>query len=232
MTIDKIVAVTVSKDPVNWPLPNVPHLISNEPIYATRNDPFRYVSEMARIRNSAVETALEAHPEAAHVLVCDSYYVEQPAALRQLILDYDGTHVLGGALWALNRVIFPQVFKCQIEWCDTWSVPDCAGFRYSLDTDRFKTVNHRVGLFAVNSIGGVFLFPRKVWDEGTRFGEYEDLHGCEFNYFSEHTSLPKMVDFNAAFFRETVYPVLKCLRVSLHLGRFRFWRKPGWNIAS
>ena len=222
----KIVAVTISKEPIDWPLQGIPHYVSYESIHATRNNPYRYVSEMARIRNQAVKTALELYPMTEHVLVCDSYYVEQPAALRQLISDYNGECLLGGALWGLNRVTFPQVFKCQIEWCDTWSVPDCAGHRYSLDTHHYKTVNHRTGLWNVSSVGGVFIFPRQVWEDGTRFGVYEDLHGCEFNYFCEHTNLPKMVDFNAAFFRETVYPALKCLRVSLHLGRFRFWRKP------
>ena len=225
-----IVAVTISKDSLDWPIRSIPHFIHREPIQTTRNHPFHYTSEMARIRNNAVEEALKLHPETDHVLVCDSYYVEQPAALRQLVADYNGGCILGGALWALNRVVFPQVFKCQIEWCDTWAVPDCTGFRYSLDTDRFKTVKHRTGLFKVGSVGGVFLFPRRIWERGTRFGSYPDLHGCEFNYFCEHTGLAKMVDFDAAFFRETVYPVLKCFRVSLHLGRLRFWRK--WNTVS
>ena len=219
-------AVSVHRDQLDWPL-GIPLVVCDEPILATRNYPLKYVHEMARIRNMAMEKALAEYPETEHVFWVDGYYVEQPAPLNQLLRDYFSMSepcFLGGALWTLNRVTFPQVFQYQIKWGDSWSVPDCADTVYSLDKPRFKTVKHPLGFRKVSSVGRVFLFPRSVWDQGIRFGSYVDLHGCEFNYFCEHSSLPKFVDFNAAFFRETVYPVLKGLRVSLHLGRFKFWK--------
>ena len=213
----------------------------------------RYITYLAAKRNRAVELALSKHPETTNVILCDSYYLHQTAPLEKLIADYTRASairplILGGAIWGY---ITPRVRvsdflrEHKAEWYDK-SVPEMWSAEHGWNPESehgwssgaYLIAHAPVGpafdapirnLFKVSSVGGISIWPRRVWDEGTRFGVFEDLpHGCEFNYFFEKASLPKYIDFNAPFWRESTpsYRFVKALRCSLHLGRFLQVHRP------
>lgn len=194
-----------------------------EPVF----DPFKYTSGLAKKRNLAVDKILEQYPDASHILMCDSYYVHQTGGLKRLIDDYQQTDrkvILGGAIWGRIRARATDLFQNNyVRWFDEWAVPEFRLIKYRKSFE---------GLVPSSSVPGVFIFPRYLWDNGIRFGQYRllgenewhHMQGCELNYFCSRAPAVKMIDFNAKFYRERLYSKLKCLRVSLHLGRFLPWK--------
>src|SRR5437867_1389213 len=190
-------------------------------------DPFAYTLGLGRKRNLAVSTVLEKYPDASHVLMCDTYYVHQTEGLKQLIREYEKTDkniILGGAVWGKIRARATDLYKINyVRWFDESALPELRLVQYKTSFE---------GLVPSTGVPGVFIFPRFLWDIGVRFGQYRlldrnewhHMQGCELNYFCNRAPALKMIDFNAKFYRERIYPAIKCLRVSLHLGRFLPWR--------
>jgi len=193
--------------------------------------PRRYITYLASKRNMAVKLALERYPDATDVLMCDTYYLKQLDGLKSLISDYgvlerQGFAVaLGGAVWGKIRTRIKDFLYIKPEWYDKWGVPDLAFTPYGWTPEKDRVLGNLLnppipGLFHTSSLPGVAIWPREIWDKGARYGVFDDLHGCEHNYFYESARIPRYVDFNAKFWRELQYPFLKSLRCSLHLGRF------------
>lgn len=243
-----VVAVTISRSDSGSKLPDMPwHFFSGDNVApdlpeieylslrqsAQKNADAlaRYIAYLATKRNRAVEAAIEKYPETTDVMLCDSYYVHQTSALTRLISDYFelplDSVILGGAVWGRIKPrtrVRDFIGRSKIEWYDKWSYPDLrfTPFGWNPEEDfvaRFFRPPLR-GLYRVSSIGGVSIWPRSVWEAGTRFGVFEDMHGCELNYFFEHASLPKYVDLNAVFRRDHSYTFAKAMRCALHPGRF------------
>jgi len=223
----KLVATTISRQNEDWELPEIPYYCETWPMTAPVLDPFAYTLGLAKKRNLAVDRVLLKHPDTTHILMCDSYYVHQTRGLKRLVNDYEQTDkdiILGGAVWGKIRARATDLYRNNyVRWFDEWAVPE---FRLIKYREAFE------GLVPTSSVPGVFIFPRSLWDKGIRFGQYRlldknewhHMQGCELNYFCSRAPAVKMIDFNARFYRERVYPKLKCLRISLHLGRFLPWR--------
>jgi len=212
----KLVAVCISRQPVEWEN-GWPFYNLAEDIELSTRDPYEYTKALAEKRNRAVAQALEKYPNSDHVMMCDSYYASQTGPLHQLVHDYaefENRAILGGAIWGVIVTSLGRYFRGNpyLEWFDRWAVPEMSGLR------RIPVSPGRV-FIQVSSVGGVNIFPRTLWDQGIRYGPCQDLHGCEHNYFCEQTDMPKLIDLRAEFRRQRIYPFMKCLRMSLHLGR-------------
>src|SRR6267143_734814 len=59
------------------------------------------------------------------------------------------------------------------------------------------------------------LVPADYLGERDRYGTPEDLHGCEHNWFCEHSDIPIFLDLNVKVWRKTRYSLLKCARCSI-----------------
>jgi hypothetical protein len=150
---------------------------------------------------------------------------------------------LGGAIWGRikQRIRVSHFFHGhKPEWYDKLSVPEMwfvphgwtptsqygwsPESRFIAEAPAGPAFNPPLpNFFKVSSLGGISIWPRHIWEDGPRFGVFNDLpHGCELNYFFEKAPLPKYVDFNASFWRDNSYSFFKALRVSAHLGRFKF----------
>ncbi len=194
--------------------------------------PRRYITYLAKKRNRAVELALEKYPETTDVMMCDTYYTNQIAPLKVLTRDYQRlqemkvTSALGGATWGLIRTRPSDFFRPRRkEWYDKWGVPDLTFTPYGWKPEKDKVLGGLLnpplsGLFHTSSLSGISIWPRSAWDKGARYGVFDDLHGCEHNYFFEHSGIPRYTDFNAEFYRRVSYSFLKALRCSVNLGRF------------
>ena len=105
------VAVTISRKQESFSF-DIPFFCYTEESkfdrYRDQREETYYVCEK---RNRAMTKALEKYPSATHVLSLDSYYVNQAAALEELIRMYeeidDDNIILGGPIWyyRLNRLI-------------------------------------------------------------------------------------------------------------------------------
>lgn len=191
-----------------------------------------YILYLAKKRNAAVDLALQKHPETTDIMMCDTYYVHQTEPLRKLIDDYTilkrtgYTLALGGAVWGIIRTRLKDYFTRQrVEWYDKWGVPDLMFTPYGWKPETGKFVMRFLnppmeGLFHTSSLSGVAIYPRSIWDKGFRYAVFDDLHGCEHNYLFESAGIPRYTDLNAEFWRSVKYPFTKCLRITLHLGRF------------
>jgi hypothetical protein len=252
MPLKQIVAVTISRYPVTWNIPEVPWFcfVENvdlpllddrvpdrkEEVWARAHvGPRRYITYLAAKRNMAVKLALEKYSDSTDILMCDTYYLNQVSALKQLISDYYAVQeieeaALGGASWGRIRTRLEHYWKPHKEWHDKWGVPDLMFTPYGWRPEKDNLVNSMLnpplpGLFHTSSLTGIHIFPRTIWDKGSRYGVFNDLHGCEHNYLFEHSGIPRYTDFNAEFYRERIYPFIKCIRMTLHLRRFMFFMK-------
>ncbi|HTD18363.1 MAG TPA: hypothetical protein VK667_02410 [Ktedonobacteraceae bacterium] len=234
-----ITGYTISKNPEHWHLPNIPwyNLAEDTEIpeidkyknaykYQDWYSSLKYISYLADKRNRAIEKALSLHPETDAILCCDSYFLEQTEALERLINDYRQLSIecnLGGAVWGVTRARISHLIRQRVEWFDKWGVPELRwmppDFWPEKDWVAFRHRPPLSGLYRVHSLPGVYIFPRSTWEKGARCGITEDMHSCEHETLCEASGIPTYIDLNAKFWRRKVYPVMKCIRVSLNLGR-------------
>ena len=213
-----ISAYTISREPVEWKMKEIPHLNLDKPEVKANvyEKPYEYVKELSEKRNLAVTALLEKYPGTSLVLCCDSSYVNQTEALQRLIYDYQvdpWERILGGAIWGRQIMRAKDVFfHRKPRWCDGWGVPELIPLEY--EDYKSRTDSQRV-----KSVSGIHIFPRTAWDQGVRYGAYEDTdRGTETSYFAHHAiGIPSYIDFAARFFRERVYSTLKCFHVSIGL---------------
>jgi hypothetical protein len=240
----KLTAVTISMTPETWDLPEynwfnyvenipLPELTADELEYYDKDVAInrlglvKWVTYLGKKRNHAIGLALEKFPETTDIMICDSRYVHQVDSVQQLVSHYqklqslgqDGC--LGGSTWGYHITTISSWFKREYEWYDSWAVPEMTGAKFGKVPDAL--LGRRVpfsGLVPTSSLMCCAIFPRRQWDNGARFRADPVLRGCEVNGFWEGVSIPKYTDLNVIFWRHTVYSFTKCLRVSLHLGRF------------
>ena len=173
-------------------------------------------------RNEAVKITLEKWPETTDLMMLDSFYIGETRALIELIETYrklESPACLGPAIWARLRTTISQVFHSETRFYDAWATPELRwcpyGWRPEKDVLTSQEIMPVKGFYKVSSIGGCYLFPRSIWDKGTRFSVPEDLHGCEHNGFHASHNLPKYIDFNTEMFRVKAYSLAKCVRCSI-----------------
>jgi len=211
-------AVCISRNPETWGISDVPfhnHTGGWKPFqHEQTTERVRYLAER---RNTAVARALDLFPETQHILMIDSYYLHQDEQIRGLIQDYaemtksehPGGCILGASTWFydLRRV------RPRYRFYDGWTTPE--GNQLNL-----VEVERTGGTIRVRSVGSCYIYPRSVW-ERNRYGVVEDLHGCEHNWLCEQSGLPVYMSLGRRLFRGPIrYPMVKRIRVSLHLGRF------------
>lgn len=180
------------------------------------------VRYLAMRRNKAVEIGLHENQGITDVMMVDSYYLNQASQLRLLISDYQECRVpviLGATTWALHKTsLIPKV-----AFYDTWTSIEARFVPLNYQPAKDPLVGQFItpipNVMPVRSVGACYIFPRSVWDRGTRYGVLDDLHGCEHNYFCESANIPTYLDFNVRLWRGPFsYPLPKRVRVSLGLG--------------
>jgi hypothetical protein len=213
----KISAVCISRNPESFSIQDFPY--HN---YTEGWEPFRHeatkerVAYLAERRNKAVEEALQLYPETKHLLMIDSYYLQQEERVRRLIEEYaeitarshpDGC-ILGASTWIYDKTrIWPKN-----RFYDWWTTPEAIRLRP-------EDVEKSGGRMSVKAVGGCYLYPRRVWEK-ICYGVVEDLHGCEHNWLCEQSGLPVFLSLNVMLWRQPIiYPGLKRLRMTLHLGK-------------
>ena len=228
-----LAGVCIAEKPQHWNLP-IPLHTYTDGWRPTEREVLRgridYLSER---RNKAVEKTLGLLPETTHILMIDSYYVSQDQVTSQLIQDYEktaGNLILGAAIWARLRFRLNHVFtRGHMQFYDQWAVPDARwmpyGWRPESDWLASRFHSPLQGLYRVCSVGGAYIFPRTVWDNGLRYRCPDDLHGCEHNWFCEQSGLPVYLDLNAEYERIKRYSIVKCARCSLG----DWFNRMGWH---
>ena len=213
----KISAVCVSRGKEAWGLQGTPFYNYTEGWKPFQHEQTRErIAYLANRRNVAVAKALSLFPRTEHILMIDSYYVHQEDQIDALITEYtrmtmseypDGC-ILGASAWILDRTRM----RSRLRFYDGWTTPEAMGLK-------LQQVERSGGIMKVSAVGGCYLYPRWLWEK-IRYGVPEDLHGCEHNWLCERSGLQVFLSLNERLWREpVVYPRLKRMRVSLHLGR-------------
>ena len=213
----RVTAVCVSRNPETWLIPALPFYNHTEGW-----KPFKHEKTKERIeyladrRNIAVGRALQSFPDTEHILMIDSYYLHQVDQIIRLLQEYvrimptypDGC-ILGASSWIHDLTRIRALYR----FYDGWTTPEAIRLK-------LKNVERSGGMMKVSSVGGCYLYPKWVWEK-TKYATPEDLHGCEHNWLCEHSELPVFLSLNETLWREPlVYPWLKRVRMSLHIGRF------------
>ena len=213
----RISAVCISRYPEGLSIPGLPYHNYTEgwKPYGHEKTKER-VSYLAERRNRAVGETLALLPETKHVLMVDSYYLQQGEQIRKLITEYIEMSlltyrtgcILGASSWIYDKTRIRPKYR----FYDSWTTPEGVNLR-------LKEVEREGGLLSVKAVGGCYLFPVSVWQK-IRYDVPEDLHGCEHNWLCEHSGLPVFLSLNERMWREPItYPRGKRVRMSLHLSR-------------
>jgi len=213
----KISAVCISRNLETLSIQGLPY--HN---YTERWRPFRHektrerVAYLAERRNSAVAETLAVFPETKHVLMVDSYYLQQEEQILRLINEYvemtlatyHAGCILGASSWIYDKTrIWPKY-----RFYDGWTTPEGLSLR-------LEEVERDGGMIGVKAVGGCYLYPRWIWEK-IRYDVPQDLHGCEHNWLCERSGLPIFLSLKERMWRSpVVYSRRKRLRMSLHLGR-------------
>lgn len=239
-----LTAVTISMKPETWELPEynwfnyvedvpLPELTADELEYydkkvvAERLGLVKWVTYLGKKRNRAVSAALERFPDTTDVMICDSRYVHQVDSVKRLISHYEKLQSLGydgciaGSTWGYHITTVSSWFKHDYVWYDSWAVPEMKDARFGEVPQNLAGNSAPFsGLVSTSSLMSCAIVPRREWDNGARFQPDPLLRGCEINGFWESIPIPKYTDLDVVFWRHTIYSFAKCVRVSLHLGRF------------
>jgi hypothetical protein len=115
--------------------------------------------------NAAIKTLLTLYPDTEHVMVCDTYYLDQKSGLERLVSDYAwldfmrSSHiVLGASTWFLDS---SRIRPC-VGFYDNLSIPEFSGRRWAY---------HEMleGIRSSPSVGGCWIFPRWMWEKSDGF---------------------------------------------------------------
>ncbi len=198
-----VVSVCISRDYLDSPLPNFFCYTAGYKPFG-RSKTKERVEYLAARRNAAVEAALKRFPDAEHILMVDSYYVFQLAAIKRLLDDYVRTRklILGASTWWVDKTrITPR-----IRFYDIWTTRG----------QERKAGNRARGIAEVNAVGACYVFPRSFW-AARRYGIPHDWtpdYGCEHNFLCEGQSC--FLDYDAKLYREPIiYSMSKRIRCSL-----------------
>jgi hypothetical protein len=217
LSSSNIGAVCISRNRESLVIPNLP--FHN---YVEGWKPFEHektierVSYLADRRNKAVAELLDQYPETKHVLMIDSYYLQQGEEVRKLIEEYSNMSlakngdegILGASSWVYDKTRVRPRFR----FYDGWTTPE--GMSLEL-----RKVQRDGRMIRVRAVGGCYLYPRWVWEK-IGYGVPADLHGCEHNWLCENSGLPVFLSLNVRLWREPIiYSRLKRLRMTLHLRR-------------
>ena len=156
------------------------------------------IEYLAQRRNSAVRMALERYPETSHILMIDSYYLNQPRSIIALMSRYDDPGVIqGGATWIpRKRRLWPEN-----AFYDAWTTPE---FRELMWSKKIRSLPP----IKVKAVGAVYICPVNAWKKR---GYGIPVYGCEHNYLCEGSSC--FMDFSAEFWRDPfAYPMYWRLR--------------------
>ena len=181
--------------------------------YRDQREETYYVCEK---RNRAMARALEKYPSATHVLSLDSYYLNQMAALKELIRMYeeidDDNIILGGPIWyyRLNRL-----FDNRPKFYDSWGSPELVNI-HPKDTIDYPQI------VQVPSLGNCVIFPIWVWRKYSFLTPepFPQLGSC-YTRLCKMSGLPVLMDMSARLIRdrtnnpEAYYPLKKRFRVTM-----------------
>jgi len=169
----------------------------------------RRVLHITELKNQCLTEALARFPETSHVIMVESYYLKQEAAIKKLIRRYketaDENLILGAPVWIYlkDRLLTKQVFY------DGWACPELA-FYNRKGSPELPT------LVQVSSVGSCLIFPRWTWEK-TRFANPEYPAKIYYNWLCENSGCPVIVDMSISFFR--------CIIGGRNLTRFSYpWR--------
>src|SRR6266567_6304393 len=212
-----ITAVCISKNAEAWSIPEIPFYS-----YTDGWKPFgremgkERVAYLAERRNKATSNALSTYPATQHILMVDSYYLQQTKEILKLVQEYGKLTlsqgppglILGASTWIHDKTrVLPK-----LRFFDLWTTPE----------GRFITpdyASNHGGLVPVRAVGACYVYPRSVWEK-VGYGVVDDLHGCEHNWLCERSGLPVTLSLNEMLWREpVVYSWPKRVRMSLHMSR-------------
>jgi hypothetical protein len=212
-----VTAVCVSRYTEGWNVQDIPFYNYTEGWRPFQHEKTKErVAYLAERRNTAVSKALNVFPQTQHILMIDSYYVDQENQILKLVQEYakktlvefpEGC-ILGASTWILDKTKIRSRFR----FYDGWTTPEALELNPTL-------IQKQGGVIPVKAVGGCYLCPRSVWEK-THYGVPEDLHGCEHNWLCEQSGLPVFLSLNEMLWRKPlIYPLSKRVRVTLHLGR-------------
>jgi hypothetical protein len=220
------VAVTISRKQETFSLEIPFYCHAEESRFDRYRDQREETYYLCEKRNRGLTKALEKYPSSTHVLSLDSYYVNQAAALRELINAYeeinDDNIILGGPIWyyRLNRL-----FDNRPKFYDAWGSPELLNI-HPKDTDGFPQI------VQVPSVGNCVIFPVWVWKKyGFLTPEPFPHMGSCYTRLCKMSGLPVLIDMKARLVRdrtnssEAYYPLVKRFRVSTGEYKNRVLRK-------
>ena len=214
----RICAVCISRNQETWKINDIPFYNYTEGWKPFQHETTRErVAYLAERRNAALVRALTLFPRTEHIMMIDSYYLNQHEPIRGLISEYAKLTlsdfpkgcILGASTWVLDKTRI----KSKLRFYDGWTTPE--GSKLKL-----HQVEKTGGILRVGAVGACYLYPRSVWEK-TSYDVPKDLHGPEQTWLCEHSGLPVFLSLNQRLWREpVVYMWPKRIRVSLHMGRF------------
>jgi len=199
----EIVAVTISKDALEWKVPEIPFYNHTEgyedyPHFPRLKTRFR-IDYLARRRNAANCRAIQLHPDLTHFLAIDSYYLNDIVEIRQLVKEYQGHEnvILGASTWYIDP---SRIIKKHWYW-DTWTNPEFLGKTPEYSPPQVDTVPE--GWQEAHGAGGFCIYPRWAWEK-QQYGVPEPFpeSGCEANYLSRCDGIKTYITFNTQAWRD------------------------------
>jgi len=200
----KIVAVVISKDPVEWKVPELPFYNHTEgyeyyPHYPRLKTRYR-VEYLAQRRNAANAKAIQLFPGLTHFFSLDTYYLDDAAEIRSLVDEYKHYGkdvVLGASSWYVDP---SRVRKHRWFW-DTWTNPQFLG--KGPDYVPPVVLGIPMGWEETKGAGGFTIYPRWVWEQqGYGVPEPFPESGCESNHLSRCPGVKTYITFNVKAWRD------------------------------
>lgn len=202
----KIVAACVSIQPKQF-TGKLEFVNRVNPVPAPPRKTIARVAYVANERNLVVKDILQKFPDTTHILMVDSWYLDNPennGRWDSFIDSYDDPSIiLGAATFVIHKSPY-LLSPAQKYFCEFSITPE------AIDVTQKTEGKH--GRIRVNTVGGVYIFPIEAWTKNG-YGGREDY------FWPEHNQLCKdfkcYLDFDYEFYKPPkTYSLYKKLRMT------------------
>ncbi len=185
---ENVIAVCISRQTEHWRVPEIPFYCYTKdwrPITHHDNKNMTRLEYITERYNLAVRGGLTLHPEASHILIIDSYYLNFASEIKELLQSYNGRDdaslVMGASIWYWDR---SHIRPC-IRYYDTASATEMRGRKW------YKTADLPNGFIGVSGVGACWILPREIWASSGGFviPDHDPVAGSS-------RSLPNPMDLN------------------------------------
>lgn len=204
----KIVMICVSSEKKNLEVSR-PFINLVNPLPAPPRRTIERVKYVSDERNKAIQIAIDKIPYITHIMMIDSYYIDNKINNFTAFADwYENINlsnsIVGASCYQVRDIRL--LSEPMISFVEVWSTPEAV--------DSPMVESKQSGLIRVQAVGSIYIFPIEAWINN-HYKAKEDYFLPEHIDFCRNSNIPVYLSFDHKFYKpDERYSLWKKLRIT------------------